>query len=136
MNTDTVRSFLLTKIRHFSYSHHVWPVLKCLSKERICNTKNDTRPKIYDAPVRPYLQFPAVGTLPKRNAIIFGYKAMLFSVNGYLGLVHATPKEFKIATSFLWLGPHENGAFQRRSLNRSEGFEYHSLEFYRGWKTV
>lgn len=53
MNPDTIRSLLLTKIRHFSYSHHVWPVLKSLSKEGICNTKNYARPEIQDALVKP-----------------------------------------------------------------------------------
>ena len=91
VNPDTIRSSLLTKIRHFSYSHHVWPVLKCLSKEWICNTKNDTRPEIYDTLVRPYLQFPwhCLNTMPGLTgqvltvvafeAIIFGCKVMLFS---------------------------------------------------------
>lgn len=58
MNPDTVSLQLLTEIGHFSYSHHVWPVLKCLSKEGICYTKNYTRPEKKDAFVRPCSQFP------------------------------------------------------------------------------
>ena len=37
---------ILTKVWHFSYSHHVRPVLKCFGKERICNSKNDSRSTI------------------------------------------------------------------------------------------
>ena len=64
-NPVTIRLLLLTNIRHFSYSHHVWPVLKCLSKEGICNTKNYTRPEIKDDFVRPRVHFPSAGTITR-----------------------------------------------------------------------